>query len=106
MVKIFRESDRHDNGPFPAVSGDRKQVFVMDKNKGKQFSMHQVTQADKYKATKMETTTCTCLKTFSPRSYQDQQNGRTIHTRYISPKYLNRLIHAETLSNLRHNGRR
>lgn len=40
-VRVFRESDKMYMGPYPVIRVDGKQVFVIDDNKEKQFSLHQ-----------------------------------------------------------------
>lgn len=39
-VRVFRETDKKYAGHFPVIRVDEKQVFVIDDNKEKQFSLH------------------------------------------------------------------
>lgn len=41
QVRVFRETDKKYTGPYPVIRVDGKQVFVIDKDKEKQFSLHQ-----------------------------------------------------------------
>ena len=47
-VRIFREKDKKYTGPFPVLRVDDKQVFVLDGDKEKQFSIHQTMKAEDY----------------------------------------------------------
>lgn len=48
MVRIYRETDKRDIGPFPVIRIDDKQVFVIQNDREVQHSFHQVLPADKY----------------------------------------------------------
>lgn len=48
MVRVFRETNRKYMGPFPVIRVDEKNVFVIQKDIEKQYSLHQVLKADYY----------------------------------------------------------
>lgn len=47
-VRVFRETDRKYIGPFPVIRVDKKQIFVLQKDVEKQYSLHQVLRADSF----------------------------------------------------------
>ncbi len=47
-VKIFRESGKKYIGPFPITRIDGKQIFVLDRDKEVQYSIHQLVLAKEY----------------------------------------------------------
>ena len=51
-VRVFRESDNCYIGPYPVIRVDDKQVFLLDGNKEKQFSIHQVIPENNFESIK------------------------------------------------------
>lgn len=47
-VRVYRETDRPYVGPYPVTRVDKKQVYVVIKDREVQFSIHQVPLADHY----------------------------------------------------------
>lgn len=45
QVRVYRETDRKYIGPFPVIRTDGKQVFVLQNNTEKTYSLHQIVLA-------------------------------------------------------------
>ncbi len=48
LVRVFRETDKMNVGPFPVIRVDKTQIFVIENDRGVQFSIHQVIPATHY----------------------------------------------------------